>query len=144
MMLAAAHHTILAILFAVIGILLIIVILLQRGRGVGLAGAFGGAGGGTAFGAKTGDVLTWVTVVGAVLLLGFTVILNFVFVESGPGLSGPPAISPARGAGAGGPAGESEAADPTGGGSPPSGAREALPGDGAPAYAGMIFGGPLA
>ena len=44
-------------------LLLIVVILLQRGRGGGLTGAFGGAGGTSAFGAKTGDVFTWITVV---------------------------------------------------------------------------------
>ena len=68
-----------------------IVILLQRGKGVGLAGAFGGTGGATAFGAKTGDILTWVTIIGAILLLTFAVILNFVFVEAGPGLAAPQA-----------------------------------------------------
>jgi preprotein translocase subunit SecG len=93
MILAEWYHKILAFFFAVLAIVLIIVILLQRGRGVGLAGAFGGTGGATAFGAKTGDVLTWVTIVGAILLLTFTAILNFVFVETGPGLGrgpGPP------------------------------------------------------
>ncbi len=102
MILAAQwYHTILAFFFVVIALLLVIVILLQRGKGVGLAGAFGGAGGGTAFGAKTGDVLTWVTIVGAVVLLGFAVALNYVFVPSGPGLapaapmgSAPPPMQP--------------------------------------------------
>lgn len=86
MILAAALHTILAVFFAILASLLMIVILLQRGKGVGLSGAFGGAGGGTAFGAKTGDVLTWITVIGAIVLLGYTLVLNFVFVPSGPGL----------------------------------------------------------
>jgi preprotein translocase subunit SecG len=48
------------------GILMIIVILLQRGRGGGLAGAFGGLGGQSAFGTKAGDVFTKITVVLAV------------------------------------------------------------------------------
>ena len=52
-----------AMLVIVICAFLILVILLQRGRGGGLAGAFGGAGGSSAFGAKTGDVFTWITVV---------------------------------------------------------------------------------
>jgi preprotein translocase subunit SecG len=80
------YHTVLAFFFVVIAVLVVIVILLQRGRGVGLAGAFGGAGGGSAFGAKTGDVLTWVTITGAVVLLTFTVILNYVFVPQTAGL----------------------------------------------------------
>ena len=41
---------------------MILVILLQRGRGGGLAGAFGGAGGQSAFGTKAGDVFTRVTI----------------------------------------------------------------------------------
>jgi preprotein translocase subunit SecG len=83
MILAAAwYHTILAFLFAVLAVIIMLVILLQRGRGVGLSGAFGGAGGTSAFGAKTGDILTWVTIVGAAVLLTYTAALNYVFVES--------------------------------------------------------------
>lgn len=93
MILGAVLHGILAFFFAVLAILLMIVILLQRGRGVGLAGAFGGMGGHTAFGAKTGDFLTWVTVVGAAVLLLFSVFLNYIFVPGKPSLA--PAAAPA-------------------------------------------------
>ncbi len=86
MILAAYYHTILAFLFAAVAVVLMGVILLQRGKGVGLAGAFGGTGGGTAFGAKTGDILTWFTIILAAVLLTFTVVLNYVFVPIGPGL----------------------------------------------------------
>ncbi len=41
---------------------LIGIILIQRGKGGGLAGAFGGMGGSSAFGTKAGDVFTRVTV----------------------------------------------------------------------------------
>jgi len=44
---------------------LIMLVLVQRGRGGGLAGALGGMGGSSAFGAKAGDVFTKVTVVSA-------------------------------------------------------------------------------
>ena len=84
----------LAGLLIVVCLLLIGVILLQRGRGGGLSGAFGGGGGGSsAFGAKTGDVFTWITVVmGAVFLL-LAVLANYAFDKSlPPGVTAAPAI----------------------------------------------------
>ncbi len=62
--------TILAIVFLVVCVLLIIIVLLQKGRGGGLGGILGG-GGQSAFGTRTGDVFTWVTIVlvGVFLLL---------------------------------------------------------------------------
>lgn len=69
----------LATLFILICLLLIGIVLLQKGRGGGLAGAFGGAGGHSAFGSRTGDMFTWVTVilVGAFLLLGVAAVKYF-------------------------------------------------------------------
>jgi len=61
-MLASWVHVVIPTAFVLICVLLILVILLQKGRGGGLAGAFGGSGGYSAFGAKTGDVFTWITV----------------------------------------------------------------------------------
>ncbi|MEZ6116134.1 MAG: preprotein translocase subunit SecG [Pirellulaceae bacterium] len=43
-------------------IFLILLVLIQRGRGGGLSGAFGGMGGQSAFGTKAGDVFTKITV----------------------------------------------------------------------------------
>src|SRR6187551_1534153 len=43
-------------------IFLILLVLVQRGRGGGLAGAFGGMGGQSAFGTKAGDLFTRVTI----------------------------------------------------------------------------------
>lgn len=80
MLAVAWYHNIFAILFAFLCVFLMLVILLQRGRGVGLAGAFGGAGGHSAFGAKTGDVLTWATVIITIIFLFFAVMLNYAFV----------------------------------------------------------------
>lgn len=76
-----------AILFAMFAFLMMAIILLQRGRGVGLAGAFGGAAGATAFGAKTGDLLTWVTIVMFGIYVLFAVILNYVFTPGAPSLA---------------------------------------------------------
>ncbi|MEP0846478.1 MAG: preprotein translocase subunit SecG [Phycisphaerae bacterium] len=92
MLLAYWYHPILATLFGFLALILMAVILLQRGRGVGLSGAFGGAGGHTAFGSKTGDVLTWATIVIAGMFLFYTVVLNYLFVPPrAPGAAPPPA-----------------------------------------------------
>ena len=74
----------LAVLFFVICVFLIILVLLQKGRGGGLAGAFGGAGGQSAFGSKTGDVFTWVTivVVAVFLLLAMFLTVNYKPAQS--------------------------------------------------------------
>ena len=50
------------VVIVILTLFLIILILIQRGKGGGLAGAFGGMGGSSAFGARTGDVFTKVTV----------------------------------------------------------------------------------
>ncbi len=73
---------------------LIIVVLLQRGRGGGLASAFGGGGGGSsAFGAKTGDVFTWITVVMAGVFILLACVGNFIFDRS-PLVAAPPSLAP--------------------------------------------------
>lgn len=63
-------------LFMVVCLFMAGLILIQRGRGGGLASAFGGAGGNTAFGSKTGDVLTWTTAVVFVIFMLMTIGLN--------------------------------------------------------------------
>jgi len=65
------------VLFMTVCIFMILLVLIQKGRGGGLASAFGGAGGNTAFGSKTGDVLTWATsiVFGVFLLLAIALSL---------------------------------------------------------------------
>jgi preprotein translocase subunit SecG len=75
-------HYFIAFLFVATCILLMLVILLQKGRGGGLSGAFGGTGGHSAFGAKTGDVFTWITVGLAVAFVVVACIGNFVFEPS--------------------------------------------------------------
>jgi preprotein translocase subunit SecG len=118
MILAAWYHPILATLFALLAILLMGVILLQRGRGVGLAGAFGGAGGNTAFGAKTGDFLTWATIVIAGVFLVTSILLNYAFrpqtAVSRAGVLARPLSEPISGATAPAPRPEPAAAPGTG------------------------------
>ena len=50
------------ILLLLTAIFLIVLILIQRGKGGGLSGAFGGLGGQSAFGTKAGDTFTKITV----------------------------------------------------------------------------------
>jgi preprotein translocase subunit SecG len=63
---------VLAVLFGLCCIVLVLVILIQKGKGGGLSSAFGGGMGGGLLGSKTGDFLTWVTivVVGVFLSIG--------------------------------------------------------------------------
>jgi preprotein translocase subunit SecG len=65
-------------LMIIMSFFMILLILIQKGRGGGLASAFGGAGGNTAFGSKTGDVLTWVTSVVFGIFLVLAIVLNMM------------------------------------------------------------------
>jgi preprotein translocase subunit SecG len=69
-----------ALLF-LISAVLVLLVLIQKGRGGGLSSAFGGGGGNTAFGSKTGDVLTWATSImfGVFMLLsiGLNLVANY-------------------------------------------------------------------
>ncbi len=58
-------HYLLMILLFLTAVFLIILVLIQRGKGGGLAGAFGGMGGQSAFGTKAGDLFTRITIVTA-------------------------------------------------------------------------------
>src|SRR5215218_11040781 len=72
-------------LFIIVCVFLILLILIQKGRGGGLASAFGGGGGNTAFGSKTGDVLTWATsiVFGIFLILAIVTNLTAKSIHEG-------------------------------------------------------------
>jgi preprotein translocase subunit SecG len=58
-------HYVCGILMFAISVFLILLVLVQRGRGGGLTGALGGMGGQSAFGTKAGDMFTRVTMVTA-------------------------------------------------------------------------------
>jgi preprotein translocase subunit SecG len=67
----------LMILLLLTALFLIVLILIQRGKGGGLAGAFGGMGGQSAFGTKAGDMFTKITIGVAT----FWIILCLVMVK---------------------------------------------------------------
>jgi preprotein translocase subunit SecG len=82
-----------AFVWIAVTICLILLILIQKGRGGGLSGAFGGAGGGASLlGTKTGDFLTWVTIGLVVIFLTLAIIMvKFYRPSSSADLSQTPA-----------------------------------------------------
>jgi preprotein translocase subunit SecG len=77
---------VLNILLVLLSVFMILLVLIQRGKGGGLAGAFGGVGGSSAFGSRAGDLFTRITLVvaGVWLLLAMVevVMLQGVVEES--------------------------------------------------------------
>jgi len=106
-------NALLSVLLLATSFFLILLILIQRGRGGGLAGAFGGMGGQSAFGTKAGDLFTRVTIgvtlvwvvlcIVSVKVMGsssnrFGGLGNAAPTESGPGMpqgSAPAGAAPA-------------------------------------------------
>jgi preprotein translocase subunit SecG len=88
---------------------LIFLVLIQRGRGGGLAGAFGGMGGQSAFGTKAGDVFTKITVgVAAFWILLCVLSINVLgrqqsLLSGTLGSAAPEAMGPSAGAQPGAP-----------------------------------------
>ena len=62
------------IVLIVSSVFLILLVLIQRGKGGGLAGAFGGSGGSSAFGSRAGDTFTRITIYAAAFWLLFVMI----------------------------------------------------------------------
>ena len=56
-------------------VILILVVLIQKGKGGGLSGAFGGGMAGGILGSKTGDFLTWFTIALVGLFLFLAVVM---------------------------------------------------------------------
>jgi preprotein translocase subunit SecG len=72
-------------LIVLASLFMICIILIQRGKGGGLAGAFGGVGGSSAFGTKAGDIFTKITIgvaIGWILSLMLLVVLTNRRTES--------------------------------------------------------------
>ena len=66
---------VLNILIWLVSVFLILLILIQKGKGGGLAGAFGGPGGQSAFGSKTADAFTKITLYVAGIWVAMIVIM---------------------------------------------------------------------
>src|SRR6186713_1291818 len=78
-------YYVVAALFVINCFVLILVILLQQGKGGDIASAFGGGGSQAAFGARSGaTVLSRTTAVGAVLFIVGALVLG-IMGQSGPG-----------------------------------------------------------
>jgi preprotein translocase subunit SecG len=73
----------LAFILPILSVFLILLILVQRGRGGGLVGAFGGMGGQSAFGAKAGDLFTKITVVTVCIWIAICVGLLLLMKQGG-------------------------------------------------------------
>jgi preprotein translocase subunit SecG len=63
-----------AVVFIICAVVLILTILIQKGRGGGLGAAFGGVASGI-LGSKTGDFLTWVTIAMVSIFLMLAVVM---------------------------------------------------------------------
>jgi preprotein translocase subunit SecG len=84
-------------------LILVLIVLIQKGKGGGLSSAFGGIGS-SLLGTKTGDFLTWVTIciVAVWLLLSVVAVKWFKpraseYLQSGQPLSAPAQTTPSEG-----------------------------------------------
>ena len=81
------------IVLTLMAVFLILIILVQRGRGGGLAGALGGPGGSSAFGAKAGDAFTKITMWTAGIWILLCILASVWGARQGDSLSSGDALS---------------------------------------------------
>ena len=74
---ASIYSTLLNIVVIFLSLVLMFVVLVQRGKGGGLAGAFGGVGGSSPFGSRAGDAFTKFTL----YLAGIWVLVIMIHVK---------------------------------------------------------------
>ncbi|MBL9119493.1 MAG: preprotein translocase subunit SecG [Phycisphaerae bacterium] len=117
----------LTLAFVVVSGALVLIILVQRPQGGGLATAFGGAGGGndTAFGGRTGDALTVATVGGFFVYLVVAIGLNIADTSASAVVPDPAITAPAETT--------EDGSTPSGETAPKEGAANNSPASGAPA-----------
>jgi len=82
---------ILAVIFVIGSVVLVLVILIQKGKGGGLSGAFAGGMASGIMGSKTGDVLTWITISMASLFVVVALVLDKWWRPSASGPESRPA-----------------------------------------------------
>jgi preprotein translocase subunit SecG len=82
---------VLMVLLFLTAVFLIVLVLIQRGKGGGLAGALGGMGGQSAFGTKAGDLFTRITIGVATFWIVLCMVSLKYFSTTGARLSGEPA-----------------------------------------------------
>ena len=70
----------LSVLIFTTSLVMILLILIQRGRGGGLIGALGGSGGSSPFGSRAGDTFTRITLVTAAIWM-FLIMLQILLRE---------------------------------------------------------------
>ena len=73
-----------AIVFVICAVMLVLIVLIQKGKGGGLSAAFGGGMASGLLGSKTGDFLTWITVAMAGVFLALAVAMAKLYK---PGIS---------------------------------------------------------
>ncbi|HYD00563.1 MAG TPA: preprotein translocase subunit SecG [Phycisphaerales bacterium] len=93
------------VLFGAVCVLLVLAILIQKPQGGGLSGAFGAGASGsgqTAFGTKTGDALTWMTIIIFIAYLGAAIGMNYAMKPAAPTTNVPAASAPPEAPASGG------------------------------------------
>ncbi len=86
------------VFYVICALSLILIILVQKGKGGGLSGAFGGGMASGILGSKTGDFLTWVTIVLVGVFLTTAVVMAKFYKPSddfGEGIT-PPITTPSE------------------------------------------------
>jgi preprotein translocase subunit SecG len=75
-----------------LSLFLILLVLIQRGKGGGLSGAFGGVGGSSAFGSRAGDMFTKITIGVAAAWIILTMIQVVIIQRSAAPPPPPPVV----------------------------------------------------
>ena len=84
-----------------LSLFIVLIILLQRGRGGGLTGALGGAGGASAFGVKAGDIFTRITAVSVLLWIVLCALTCYWYLPEALDIASDPSSSSSKKSNAG-------------------------------------------